>query len=162
MASPQKKQPGPRKSPDRSAPQAAPAKENKPPLTGLETEIMQVVWRLGTVSAAEVREALSPDRPLARTTILTVLENLRKKKAVRVVPTVGREKKFRAGVAKETIAGQLLGSLRGRFFNGSAASLVAHLIKNGDVDQQELEEIREVIERSKTGGSEPKTGGSEP
>jgi predicted transcriptional regulator len=149
MARPQKKQSGPRKPADRSAPQAAPAKENKPPLTGLETEIMQVVWRLGTVSAAEVREALSPDRPLARTTILTVLENLRKKKAVRVVPTVGREKKFRAAVAKEAIAGQLLGSLRGRFFNGSAASLVAHLIKNGDVDKRELEEIREVIERSK-------------
>jgi predicted transcriptional regulator len=150
MATPQKKQPGPRKSADRNAPQAAPPKKNKTPLTGLETEIMQVVWRLGTGSAAEVREALSPDRTLARTTILTVLENLRKKKAVRVVPTVGREKKFRAAVAKETVAGQLLGSLRGRFFNGSAATLVAHLSRNGDVDKQELEEIREVIENSKS------------
>jgi len=154
MTNPKKKQPGPGKSPNRNASQAVPAKGTEPTLTGLETEIMQVVWRLGTVSAAEIREALSPERPLARTTILTVLENLRKKKAVRVVPTVGREKRFRAGVAKEAVAGRLLGNLRGRFFNGSAASLVAHLIQSGDVDKRELEEIREVIENSKTGGSE--------
>jgi predicted transcriptional regulator len=125
------------------------AKRGERALSGLETEVMQVVWKRGTVSAGEVREALLPARPLAHTTILTVLENLRKKKAVRVVPSVGREKKFRAAVAKETVAGQLLGSLRRRFFNGSAASLVAHLIESGNVDDAELQEIRDLIRPGK-------------
>lgn len=121
-------------------------------LTGLETEVMQVIWKLGTVSGADVRKALLPGRPLARTTVLTVLENLRKKKAVRVVPSVGREKKFRAAIARETVVSQVLRTLRGRFFEGSAASLVAHLIRSGEVDKQELDEIEKVIEQSKREG----------
>lgn len=118
-------------------------------LTGLETEIMQVLWEDGTVTAAEVREAMLPERPLARTTILTVLEKLRLKKAVRVMPSIGREKKFRARIKKETVAGELLRNLRGLYFDDSAASLVAHLIREGDVGKGELEAIRKIIDESK-------------
>jgi predicted transcriptional regulator len=151
MTSTRKKQPD-LKRVTTQTPTEPPAAKAAASLSGLETEVMQVVWKLGTVSGADVRKALEPGRPLARTTVLTVLENLRKKKAVRVVPSVGREKKFRAAVARETVVSQVLRTLRGRFFDGSAASLVAHLIRSGEVDKQELDEIEKVIEQSKREG----------
>ena len=154
MTSTGRKQPDPKREAKQAPAEPAAAKAAKAAasLSGLETEVMQVVWRLGTVTGADVREALLPGRPLARTTVLTVLENLRKKKAVRVVPSVGREKKFRAAVARETVVSQVLRTLRGRFFEGSAASLVAHLIRSGEVDKRELDEIEKVIEQSKREG----------
>ena len=116
-------------------------------LTDLETEIMQVVWSKGNVSASEVREALMPHRPLAHTTILTVLEKLRRKRAVRVVPSLSRAKRFRACVEKDEVACRLIDKLCSRFFNGSTASLVAHLVKEQEIDQKELEEIRKLLDQ---------------
>ena len=49
---------------------------------------------------------------------------------------------------------QVLRTLRGRFFEGSAASLVAHLIRSSEVDKRELDEIERVIEQSKREGDE--------
>ena len=41
---------------------------------------------------------------MALTTVITVLENLRKKKAVRAVPATERARKYRANVAKHAAA----------------------------------------------------------
>lgn len=117
-------------------------------LTALETEIMQVVWEKGNVSAGEVREALLERRPLAHTTILTVLEKLRRKKAVRVVPSTSRSKRFRAVVDKDTIACSLLDKLRSRFFGGSTVSLVAHLVNEQEIEDGELDELRRLFEQN--------------
>jgi predicted transcriptional regulator len=117
-------------------------------LTALETEIMQVVWEKGNVSAGEVREALLERRPLAHTTILTVLEKLRRKKAVRVVPSTSRSKRFRAVVDKDTIACSLLDKLRNRFFGGSTVSLVAHLVNEQEIEESELDELRRLFEQN--------------
>ena len=154
MKKPGGKKPARERSPKRKRTRSAESKKGGTSLTGLETEIMQVLWRQGTVTAAEVRQALMPGRPLAHTTILTVLDKLRVKKAVRLMPAVGREKKFRARVEKETVAGELLRNLRGLYFNGSSTSMVARLIRDDDVDGKELEEIRGLIEESKKEGSE--------
>jgi predicted transcriptional regulator len=122
-------------------------------LTELETEVMQVVWEQGVVTAADVRTALGPERPLAHTTVITVLENLRKKKVVRAVPSIGRARKFRASVEKGAVADRLVSGLLGRFFDGSPASLVAHLVKERDLDDKELEEIRSLLGEPKRGGT---------
>jgi predicted transcriptional regulator len=126
----------------------SPSEQTGAKLTGLEMEIMQVLWELGTATAGEIREALLPERPLAQTTILTVLEKLRKKKALRLVPTIGRARKFRPVIPKESVAEGLLKNLMGRFFDGSPASLVAHMVKDKGLDKKELEEIRRLLEQS--------------
>lgn len=117
-------------------------------LTDLETEIMQVVWKRPTATAAEVREALLPDRPLALTTVITVLERLRRKKMVHAVPTIERSRRYRAGIPKETIANNLLANLMRRFFNNSPASLVAHIVRHESIDESELNEIRDLFEEA--------------
>lgn len=48
-------------------------------LGDLEAAVMDVVWARGAVSVREVREALRPERPLAYTTVMTVMSRLAEK-----------------------------------------------------------------------------------
>lgn len=121
-------------------------------LTDLETEIMQIVWRGEPVTAAEVREALRESRPLALTTVITVMERLRKKGAIHAVPTIERSRRYSASVAKEAVADNLLANLMCRFFDDSPASLVAHIMGREPIDEAELKAIRKQFRNSKKRG----------
>ena len=45
-------------------------------LTPLELDIMKAVWRRHPITVKDVQEAILPDRPLAYTTVMTVLHRL--------------------------------------------------------------------------------------
>ena len=66
--------------------------KDRPELSRLETEIMDVVWGLGDCSSAEVIATYTRKRSLAPTTIRTVLANLRKKGYLEPIPTIELEK----------------------------------------------------------------------
>ena len=95
-------------------------------LTPLELVIMKSLWRRRTAVVREVRADLLPDRELAYTTVLTVMDRLFKKGAVR------RKKKSRfhvyepalteAGVRAHAVA-----NLVDSFFEGSSRSLRVYL-----------------------------------
>ncbi len=116
-----------------------------PELTGLELEIMQVVWGRGNATAAEVGAALGRKRPLAATTIHTVLANLRAKGFIKPIPTVERVLRFAPVVAREKIASRSLRQLMSAFFGGSPQRLLAHLIKEEKVGTAELAELRALL-----------------
>ncbi|MCX7000335.1 MAG: BlaI/MecI/CopY family transcriptional regulator [Candidatus Sumerlaeota bacterium] len=59
-------------------------------LTPLEFTLMQIVWVRGSATAAEIAEALRKSRPLADTTVHTILAKLRKKGYIEPVPTIER------------------------------------------------------------------------
>ncbi len=48
----------------------------KKPLSELEHQLMQVLWALGPASAEQVRDAMTPQRPLKDSTIRTLLRRL--------------------------------------------------------------------------------------
>lgn len=52
------------------------------PLPELELEVMKALWRLEDGTVADVKEQLDPFRPLAYTTVMTVLDRLARKGAV--------------------------------------------------------------------------------
>jgi len=117
-----------------------------PLLSPLETDVMQVVWDKGEVTASDVRKALSATRPLAHTTVITMLDRLLKKDVLEERPGTGRSRRFKARVPREDVAEQLLGNIRKKFFQGSAASLVAHLMSDPAVDEEEMVEIRKILD----------------
>jgi predicted transcriptional regulator len=59
----------------------------------------------------------------------------------------GRGYVYEARVAREKTRGQMLRDLLARAFEGSAAALVAHLLDESSPSPQELEEIRQTIDR---------------
>ena len=59
-------------------------------LSGLELEVMNLVWKLGECTSADVIEAYNEVRPLADTTIRTVLTNIRRKGYLELIPSIDR------------------------------------------------------------------------
>lgn len=116
-----------------------------PALSPLETELMQVIWEQGNATAAEVARALAEHRPLADTTVHTVLANLRKKGYLEPIPTVERSMRFAPCVRREAVATRTLRQLLHDFFGNSPQRLMAHLLHEEKVDQAELEEIRKML-----------------
>ena len=115
-------------------------------LSELEREVMSIIWEKKKVTSREIREALEPERPLALTTILTVISRLKKKKYILEVPSLGRSMVFKAAIPREKVAGNRLRGLLKQFFRGSPSSLVAHLLDSESISDDELKEIRGILE----------------
>ena len=109
----------------------------------LQLAILQVLWRRGEASAAEVHEALAA-RGLAPTTIATML---RKMEARRIVAhrQTGRTFVWRARVERERVHRSMVGDLIERLFGGDPKALVDHLVAEGDLDLGELDALRKKL-----------------
>jgi predicted transcriptional regulator len=92
----------------------------------LELECLNVLWRLGPSSVKQVREALLPTRPLAYTTVMTVLDRLVKRGAAERQQH-GRSFRYEAQVGRQELQRLAVGQLIDRLFDGSAVMLRAFL-----------------------------------
>ena len=120
----------------------------KPPLpTGQELEILKVVWSLGRASVREVHAEITKHRPVAYTTVMTMMNILSAKGHVRR-KMVNRAYIYTARDSRENVLGRLLKDFIGRVFDGSAEPLLVRLI---DDEYVSPEEIREAC-KQKEGG----------
>jgi BlaI family penicillinase repressor len=109
-------------------------------LTKLELELMQVIWRLGSCSVSAVQAEL--DRPLAYTTVQTMLNILERKGKLRR-QLEGRAYVYSARVTEAKALGQGVRDLIDRMFGGSSEELVMSLLKNRQIDAKKLAELTE-------------------
>jgi BlaI family penicillinase repressor len=122
-------------------------KKPRPPLSPLELEVMTLVWDLGEATSAEIVEAFHARRPLAPTTIRTVLTKIEEKGYVDRVPTTERALRYRPSFPREAVATQSMRQLVGRLFGGSPTRAIAQLLADEDLDARELEEIQRLVSR---------------
>jgi predicted transcriptional regulator len=115
-------------------------RKEKPALTKFELELMQVIWRLGSGSVNAVQAEL--DRPLAYTTVQTMLNILERKGKLRR-GLQGRAYVYSAKVTQAKALGQGVRDLIDRMFGGSSEELVMSLLKNGEIDAKRLAKLSE-------------------
>jgi len=120
-------------------------RKKSPTLTDLETDIMNIVWQKGRVTVRDVYESLRETRPLAYTTVLTVLGTLTKKG---IVHREMRDRTYiyRPKMSRKEAVSRNLQHVAGKFFEGSARSLAAHMIESEKLSREELEELHRMIE----------------
>lgn len=135
---------------DQKRTQAGPSRKGSGGLTELETDIMLILWERGESTVAEVRASLSASRVLAHTTVITMLDRMCAKGVVRKVESREKKKRYKPVLQRSAVADRLLDNVRERFFEGSSASLMAHLLDSGGVDEEELEEIRRLLDHSES------------
>ena len=117
--------------------------------TGQELTIMKILWQRGRSTVREVYEELRKERPLAYTTVLTMMGILEHKRYVK--RTAGeRAYIYSPTRPQEQVVGGLVNDFVNRVFDGSAKPLLVHLIENRDLSEQELQELRKLI-REKRG-----------
>ena len=69
--------------------------QDTPRLTALQLEVLKVLWRRPEATVVEIQQAVGATRPLAQTTIATLLSRLEKRGLV-AYRTEGRQDIYRA------------------------------------------------------------------
>ena len=112
--------------------------------TPRELGVMSVLWREGSGTVAEVREALGEE--LAYTSVLSALQLLEQKGSIRHEPE-GRAYRYFPVVAPERAGRSALARIRDAIFQGSAERMFAQFVAAEDLSQEELERMRRLLSR---------------
>ena len=125
-------------------------------LGDLQHAIMRVLWDRGEAPVAEVHQSLLPERGLALTTIATMLSKMEKKGVVER-RMEGRGFVYQPAVSESEVNRSMVSELTEQLFAGDAVALVNHLLTEQEIDRNELDEIKRLIEghrkrRSAAGG----------
>ena len=120
------------------------AKFKMPKPTDTELEILNVLWRRGALTVKEVHEELGEQT--GYTTTLKFLQLMTEKGLVTRNESQ-RAHVYQARFAKTAMQRQLLAGFLNKAFSGSTAELVMHALASKRATQEELSEIKELIEQ---------------
>jgi BlaI family penicillinase repressor len=125
--------------------------DSGPTLGDLESEIMSAVWEKGEATVQDVQSALEPRRPLAYTTVMTVMSRLAQKGLLQRRKE-GRAYVYTSTASQEKFAGSQLLSLVRRLYEGATGKAIAHLLEIDDnVSAEELERLEALIRARRQG-----------
>ena len=117
-------------------------------ISDAEHAVMEVLWDRGTVTAAEVCEAVCERRDWSLATVKTLLSRLVQKRAIETRPD-GRRYLYSPLIARSDYVGGESRRLVDRLFGGKAASLVAHLAETEALTEDDLSEIEALLKELK-------------
>jgi len=123
-----------------------PAESGDLALSDLQLRLMRVFWSRHSASAADVVAALRATRPLAHTTVATLLSRL-EKRGLLLATREGRQVTYRAAVSQQDVRRSMVSALVSGLFDGEAHSLVSHLVDQRHIGADELAEIRAALGR---------------
>ena len=105
---------------------------------------MKALWALENATVRQIRTQLQPERPLAYTTVMTVMARLLRKGAVEREKR-GRAHLYRPAISEMTVREYELNQFVETFFRGSRDELLRYL---EGVSQTELSEGNSAAARS--------------
>ena len=107
-----------------------------------ELAVMSVLWRLGSASVSDVRDALEED--LAYTSGLSALQTLEERGYVRH-EAEGRAYRYFATVGADRAGKSALARIRDAIFHGSAERMFAQMVADKRLGRKELEQMRQLL-----------------
>lgn len=116
------------------------------PLTAVELEMMNVIWRIGPCSVAQVLEQLRPTRELAYTSVSTIVRILEQKGYV-TSQKAGRGHLYSAAITRDEYQAMSLQHLVKNVFEGTPTLLVRRLLDSDTLTNEELAEIRSLLRK---------------
>ena len=123
-------------------------------LTGLQLSILRVLWERGEATTQDVWEHLTRARPLALTTVATLMSRLERKKVL-THSREGRQYVYRATVTRSEVRRSKVKELAENLFGGDPTALLSHLVRADDVDPEELRRIRDLLDTAMEQNGEP-------
>jgi BlaI family transcriptional regulator, penicillinase repressor len=116
------------------------------PLTATELEMMNVIWRIGPCSVAQIIEQLGPQRELAYTSVSTIVRILEQKGVV-LSEKAGRGHVYSATLAKDAYQAMSLKNLVSNVFDGAPSLLVQRLLDSETLTDEDLAQIRALLRK---------------
>lgn len=108
----------------------------------LERSILLIIWRMGDVTAEQVREELG--RPLKDSTIRTVLRRL-EEKGYLAHTVENRTFFYRPAESRQRVAGRAVKRIVDWFCEGSVEALLVGMVDSKVLDRAELQRLADRI-----------------
>jgi predicted transcriptional regulator len=124
------------------------ASESIPRPTEAELELLHILWEKEPATVREICDTLNHERPSGYTTVLKLLQIMTAKGLV-VRDEANRAHVYRAAISQDAMQSKILKDLSIRLFSGSATQLAMHALAMEPASQNELDEIRALIERKR-------------
>ncbi len=115
--------------------------------TEVELEFMQILWDQDEMNTDDIQKMLNDqDRNLTDGSIRKVLSILMEKGHIER-RREGRSFFYKVKTVKEHAKRNIVSDMLKRAFSGSASSLVAALLDSNEVDDEDIEKIKVMIEK---------------
>ncbi|MFQ5350543.1 MAG: BlaI/MecI/CopY family transcriptional regulator [Thermoanaerobaculia bacterium] len=120
--------------------------QRKHQLGDLQLAIMRVLWRQGEATVRQVQDALEASRPLALTTVATMLTKMESKGVVGH-RAEGRRYVYRPLVSERQVRRSMVRRLTEGLFAGDSLAVVSHLLSEREIPAAELAELKRMIQQ---------------
>ena len=118
-------------------------------ISDAEWQVMQVVWRLGKATAAEVIAELAASTDWSHRTIRTLLGRLVEKKAL-AAAVDGSRYVYRPLVTRQKCVRAESRSFLNKVFGGDAAKLLVHFAQDARITPQQIDELKRLLDAKKS------------
>ena len=119
-------------------------------LGDLQLQVMEVVWRLGQATVADVHEAIATERKIAYTTVLTTMRAL-ERRGMLTHRAVGKAYRYRPLVSRDEYTSASVDKLVGDLFDGRQEKLLCHLLGTERLRSSDLKAIRRLLQKDAAG-----------
>ena len=116
-----------------------------PTLTPQELAIMKVVWRFEKATVRDVYEAMRSTRPVAYTTVMTMMKILEEKGYLKKT-VVDRAHLYKPAKPRQQVVGAMVRDFLDRVFDGASDSLLVHLAKDNKLTEKQRRIVKQLIE----------------
>ena len=124
------------------------ARQSLSDLGELQRSVIEIIWELGQANVHEVRERLAGRKKLAYTTVLTTLQKLEKAGWLRH-RSEGKSYVYLPTGTREQAGEKSLKKFIKHVFDGDAVLMFQHLIRQDNLSDQELRQLRQMIDQKR-------------
>lgn len=117
-------------------------------ITEAETRILEALWENEPLTASQITAALEKETGWHRKTVNTLISRLVSKDAIRS-DEQPRGRRYFAAIERRDFTGSVAESVVKRYFGGKVAPLVAHFAEDGGLSDQDVDELRALLEELK-------------
>ncbi len=118
-----------------------------PAVSPAETEILSLVWRLGSATVQDICDVLPKDRSVAYATVQTLLRRLEKKGYISH-EAKGKAHLFRPMVNREDVIHRTVSAFVDRLFGGDPVPLMMYLADHSKLTGEDINRLKELIDRN--------------
>ncbi|TAE01171.1 MAG: BlaI/MecI/CopY family transcriptional regulator [Bacteroidetes bacterium] len=118
-----------------------------PKPTESELQVLQVLWQNGASTVRFVNDEIAKQKTVGYTTTLKIMQMMTEKGLLKRVSTDEKAHIFEAAISEQETQQKLLDKFLDATFKGSAMKLVMQALGNHQTSQNELDEIKKLIEQ---------------
>ena len=116
-----------------------------PTLTPQELAIMKVVWRKDETTVRDVCDALNLERPVAYTTVMTMMRIL-EAKGYLTKATQEKAHVYRPTKPRQQVIGGMVRDFLDRVFDGASDALLVHLARDNKLTAKQRKIVRQLLD----------------